>query len=162
MRLRINDELHEVPAEWRDESLLSVLRDLAGLTGTKFGCGRGACGACTVHLDGRAARACIVPVAAVGKAAVTTIEGLADPADGDALHPVQRAWIEGSVPQCGYCQPGQMMTAVAFLAGNAAPSPAEVRAAMDANLCRCGTYERIRRAVLRAADIAAGIDERGD
>lgn len=150
MQIRINDKLHFVPAEWQDDSLLTVLRDFVGLRGTKFGCGNGVCGACTVHLNGNVTRACMLPVVAVGDAVITTIEGLAD---GDSLHAVQRAWIEHSVPQCGYCQSGQMMTAAAFLSRNPDPNTEEIRAAMDANLCRCGTYVRIRKAVSRAAEI---------
>ncbi|MEM7253401.1 MAG: (2Fe-2S)-binding protein [Pseudomonadota bacterium] len=150
MNITINRSIRSIPPEWRDQSLLDVLRDHLGLTGTKFGCGIGACGACTVHLDGTAVRACITPVqAAVGRT-VTTIEGLAD---GDQLHPVQQAWIEMSVPQCGYCQPGQIMAASAFLATNGSPSPSEVAVAMSGNLCRCGTYVRIRHAVARAAEL---------
>lgn len=150
MKLRVNGTTHDIPAHWRDDSLLAVLRDHLGLTGTKFGCGKGACGACTVHLDGAAVRSCVLPVAAVGEARVTTIEGL-----GDAtLHPVQRAWIEGSVPQCGYCQSGQIMTAAALLDANPDPSAAEIRTAMEGNLCRCGTYSRIRTAVARASRLA--------
>jgi isoquinoline 1-oxidoreductase alpha subunit len=146
--VEINGRKVEVPAAWQDVSLLSFLRDHLGLTGTKFGCGGGFCGACTVHLNDEAVRACLVPVAVVGDRAVTTIEGLAG---DEPLHPVQQAWKEGSVPQCGYCQPGQMMTAAAFLEGNPSPTEEEVASAMSGNLCRCGTYLRIRRAVLRAA-----------
>ena len=129
-----------------DTPLLWVLRDELGLTGTKFGCGIGQCGACTVHLDGRAVRTCIMPVSAVGGANVTTIEGLS--ADGE--HPVQRAWVEHSVPQCGYCQSGQVMAAAALLAKNPDPSDADIDRTMT-NICRCGTYVRIRRALHRAA-----------
>ena len=146
--MEINGRRVEVPAAWQDASLLSFLRDHLGLTGTKFGCGGGFCGACTVHLDGEAVRACLIPVAGVGDGAVTTIEGLAG---AETLHPVQQAWKEGSVPQCGYCQPGQMMAAAAFLERNPSPTEEEVASAMSGNLCRCGTYLRIRRAVLRAA-----------
>ena len=146
--MRINGEVVEVPTGWEQESLLSVLRDALGLTGTKFGCGKGLCGACTVHVNGAAARACITPAAALGDAEVTTIEGLGTP---DALHPVQQAWVELNVPQCGYCQPGQIMTAAAFLATNADPNADEVAQVMNANLCRCGTYPRIQAGVLHAA-----------
>ena len=128
--------------------LLWVLRDTLGLTGTKFGCGRGLCGACTVLIDGNAARSCMTPVASLAGRAVTTIEGLADRAE---MHPVQSAWIEHDVPQCGYCQAGQIMTAVAFLARNPRPSDADIQRAMSQNLCRCGTYLRIRDAVRTAA-----------
>lgn len=148
--MRINGSEETVPSEWEDASLLVFLRDRLGFTGTKFGCGRGLCGACTVHIEGRAVRSCSVQVSDVGDRSVTTIEGLA--AD-EALHPVQQAWKEGSVPQCGYCQPGQMMMAAAFLAENQQPTEAEVSLAMSGNLCRCGTYLRIRQAVLRAAEL---------
>jgi aerobic-type carbon monoxide dehydrogenase small subunit (CoxS/CutS family) len=127
--------------------LLWVLREGLGLTGTKFGCGKGLCGACTVHLDGAPVRSCSLPLAAVAGRAVTTIEGLG----GDALHPVQQAWIEANTPQCGYCQSGQIMSAAALLAANPAPDDAAIDAAMRGNLCRCGTYPRIRRAIHRAA-----------
>jgi len=140
-----------------DVPLLWVLRDEVGLTGTKFGCGRGFCGACTVHLDGAAVRSCMTPVGAVGQRRITTIEGLAA-GTPDALHPVQSAWIEEDVPQCGYCQAGQIMAAAAFLSKNPRPSDQDILAAMSTNLCRCGTYHRIRRAVRRAADAMA---ERG-
>jgi isoquinoline 1-oxidoreductase alpha subunit len=136
-----------------DVPLLWVLRDEVGLTGTKFGCGRGLCGACTVHLDGAAVRSCVTPVGTVGQRRVTTIEGLG-PGNGD-LHPVQSAWIDEDVPQCGYCQAGQIMAAAALLAQNSKPSDEEIQAAMSPNLCRCGTYHRIRRAVRRAANMLA-------
>jgi isoquinoline 1-oxidoreductase subunit alpha len=131
-----------------DTPLLWVLRDALGLTGTKFGCGRGLCGACTVHLDGRAVRSCVTPVMRVGGAAITTIEGLSA---GGAAHPCQRAWVDEDVPQCGYCQAGQIMTAAALLARDPHPDDAAIDRAMAGNLCRCGTYTRIRRAVRRAA-----------
>jgi isoquinoline 1-oxidoreductase subunit alpha len=134
-----------------DTPLLWVLRDTLGLTGTKFGCGRSLCGACTVHLGGTAVRSCVTPVGSVAGQPITTIEGLS----ADGTHPVQRAWIAEDVPQCGYCQAGQIMTAAAFLARQPRPSDAEIEQAMDGNLCRCGTYERIRRAVRRAASEAA-------
>jgi isoquinoline 1-oxidoreductase subunit alpha len=137
-----------------DVPLLWVLRDEVGLTGTKFGCGRGLCGACTVHLDGAAVRSCVTPVATVGQRRVTTIEGLA--AENGALHPVQTAWIDEDVPQCGYCQAGQIMAAAAFLAQNPRPSDEAIQTALSQNLCRCGTYHRIRRAVRRAANLMAG------
>lgn len=130
-----------------DMPVLWVVRDLLALTGTKYGCGRGLCGACTVHLDGVAVRSCQLPLRAVAGRSITTIEGLS----ADGTHPVQRAWLELQVPQCGYCQPGQMMTAAAFLTGNPNPSAADIDAAMRGNLCRCGTYPRIRKAVARAA-----------
>ena len=132
--------------------LLWALRDTLGLTGTKFGCGMALCGACTVHLDGTPVRSCVTPVSAVGKRKVTTIEGLSP----DASHPVQRAWIELDVPQCGYCQAGQIMSAVALLEQKPKPTDADIDAAMAGNLCRCGTYHRIRAAIHRAAEIKAG------
>lgn len=127
--------------------LLWAIREHAGLTGTKFGCGIGACGACTVHIDGIAVRSCLVPVAGVAGRAVTTIEGLTARADGSAL---QAAWIEHQVPQCGYCQSGMLMAAAALLSRNRAPTDAEIDASIT-NICRCGTYERIRRAIHDAA-----------
>jgi isoquinoline 1-oxidoreductase subunit alpha len=131
-----------------DTPLLWVLRDTLGLTGTKFGCGRSLCGACTVHVGGTAVRSCGTPVGSVAGQPITTIEGLSP----DGTHPVQRAWIAEDVPQCGYCQAGQIMSAAALLAHRPRPSDAEIEQAMDGNLCRCGTYERIRRAVRRAAE----------
>lgn len=139
----------DVPA---DMPLLWVIRDLAGLTGTKFGCGMAQCGACTVHVDGSPRRACVTPVASVDGKAVTTIEGLS----ADASHPVQRAWAELDVVQCGYCQSGQIMSAAALLAALPHPSDADIDAALSGNLCRCGTYQRIRAAVHRAAELAKG------
>jgi isoquinoline 1-oxidoreductase subunit alpha len=127
--------------------LLWVLRDLLGLKGTKFGCGAGLCGACTVHVDGEAVRSCQTPVSALAGRRVTTIEGLSD----GAAHPVQRAWLAEGVPQCGYCQSGQIMAAAALLAKTPRPTDAEIEAALRGNICRCGTYQRIRRAVHRAA-----------
>jgi isoquinoline 1-oxidoreductase alpha subunit len=131
--------------------LLWVLRDDLGLTGTKYGCGIGQCGACTVHVDGAARRACVAPVTAVAGLHVTTIEGLAR---GERLHPVQAAWLELDVPQCGYCQAGQIMATVAFLAATPRPSDADIDAGLT-NICRCGTYPRIRKAVHRAAGLLA-------
>jgi len=127
--------------------LLWVLRDVLNLTGTKYGCGIAQCGACTVHLDGAAIRSCVTPVGSVSDRAVTTIEGLSS----DGSHPVQRAWIAEDVPQCGYCQSGQVMSAAALLSTRRAPSDAEIDEAMSGNLCRCGTYDRIRRAIHQAA-----------
>ncbi len=127
--------------------LLWALRDLAGLTGTRFGCGVAQCGACTVHLDGQPVRACLTPLGAAQGASVTTIEGLS--ADGN--HPLQRAWVELGVPQCGYCQAGQLMSAAALLARNPHPNDEAIDAAMSGNLCRCGTYPRIRAAIKKAA-----------
>ncbi|VAW12372.1 Isoquinoline 1-oxidoreductase alpha subunit [hydrothermal vent metagenome] len=155
MKLAINGGSVVVPEKHRDATLLDFLRDFAGLTGTKFGCGIGSCGACTVHIDGLATRSCQISVAEVADSEITTIEGLAQTTAGQALHPVQQAWIEEGVPQCGYCQPGQIMTAAAFLRRNPDPTEAEIRTEMSGNLCRCGTYGRIRRAVARAAAQAA-------
>jgi aerobic-type carbon monoxide dehydrogenase small subunit (CoxS/CutS family) len=132
-----------------DTPLLWVLRDHLGLTGTKFGCGQALCGACTVHMDGQPVRSCVVPLSSVGSAAVTTIEGLSP----DRSHAVQQAWIELDVPQCGYCQSGQIMSASALLATNPQPTDADIDTALAGNLCRCGTYSRIRKAVHRAAEL---------
>ncbi|MBV8552387.1 MAG: (2Fe-2S)-binding protein [Acidobacteriaceae bacterium] len=129
--------------------LLWVLRDTLNLTGTKYGCGIAACGACTVHIDGEPARSCSYPVSGVAGKKITTIEGLSS----SRTHPVQQAWIAEQVPQCGYCQSGQIMTAVAFLKKNPSPTAAQVDDAMSNNICRCGTAQRIRAAVLRAADL---------
>jgi aerobic-type carbon monoxide dehydrogenase small subunit (CoxS/CutS family) len=139
----------DVPGEM---PLLWVLRDTLGLTGTKFGCGLAECGACTVHVDGRALKSCSVSVADVAGKRVTTIEGLSP----DRSHPVQRAWIEEDVPQCGYCQSGQIMAAVALLARTPHPTDADIDQAMRGNICRCGTYEAIRRAIHRAAGPGQG------
>ena len=134
-----------------DTPLLWVLREDLALTGTKFGCGIGQCGACTVHVDGNAAKSCQLPVSAVEGKNITTIEGLSD----DGGHPLQIAWIEEQVPQCGYCQSGQIMAAAALLADTPKPTDADIDAAMSGNICRCGTYQRIRKAVHRAAGGAA-------
>jgi aerobic-type carbon monoxide dehydrogenase small subunit (CoxS/CutS family) len=144
--LRVNGRARAVTAE-PAMPLLWVLRDLLGLTGTKFGCGVGLCGACTVHLAGKPARSCRTPVSAVGARDVLTVEGLAASAPA-----VQAAWISEAVSQCGYCQAGQLMTAAALLRSKAKPSDADIDAAFDDVLCRCGTYQRIRRAVHRAAE----------
>jgi isoquinoline 1-oxidoreductase subunit alpha len=146
MNLRINGADHEVAAP-TDMPLLWVLRDLLGMTGTKFGCGIAQCGACTVHVDGAPRRACVTPVGSVAGKAITTIEGLS--ADGN--HPVQRAWAELDVVQCGYCQSGQIMSAAALRAAKPDPTDADIDAALSGNICRCGTYQRIRAAVHRAA-----------
>lgn len=132
--------------------LLWAVREQLGLTGTKFGCGMALCGACTVHVDGQAVRSCVTPVSAVANKEITTIEGLSH----DRSHPVQRAWLQVQVPQCGYCQPGQMMSAAALLAVNANPTDADIDDAMAGNLCRCGTYARIRKAIHIAAELARG------
>ncbi len=135
-----------------DMPLLWVIRDIAGLTGTKFGCGMAQCGACTVHIDGAPLRACVMPVGAAAGKSITTIEGLS----ADASHPVQRAWAELDVVQCGYCQSGQIMSAVALLKAKPAPTDADIDAALSGNICRCGTYQRVRAAVHRAAELAKG------
>jgi aerobic-type carbon monoxide dehydrogenase small subunit (CoxS/CutS family) len=129
--------------------LLWVIRDHLGMTGTKFGCGAGLCGACTVHIDGEATRSCQAPLSSVAGKAVTTIEGLSP----DRSHAVQKAWLEIDVPQCGYCQSGQIMSAVALLKSNPNPSDADIDSAMSGNICRCGTYPRIRKAIHRAAEL---------
>ena len=131
--------------------LLWVLRDTLGLTGTKFGCGMALCGACTVHINGNATRSCITPVSSVTGKTVTTIEGLSP----DTTHPVQTAWLEEDVPQCGYCQSGQLMAAASLLAKTAKPTDADIDEALRGNICRCGTYSQIRRAIHRAAEIKA-------
>jgi isoquinoline 1-oxidoreductase alpha subunit len=133
-----------------DTPLLWVLREELALKGTKFGCGRGLCGSCTVHVSGEPARSCVLPIAAAQGQPITTIEGLS-PASGK-LHPVQQAWIEGDVPQCGYCQSGQIMSAAALLAKNSQPSAAEIRTAMAGNICRCGSYPQILRSIEAAAE----------
>jgi len=135
-----------------DMPLLWALRDVLGMTGTKFGCGLGLCGACTVHIDGAAARSCITPIASLGGKSITTIEGVGKTPAGAA---VQKAWLAGEVPQCGYCQSGQIMSASALLAKNRHPSHAEIDEAMSGNICRCGTYVRIRAAIKAAADFKA-------
>jgi isoquinoline 1-oxidoreductase subunit alpha len=131
-----------------DVPLLWLLRDTLGLTGTKYGCGMGLCGACTVHLDGEAVRSCQTPAGSVGAKKITTIEGLSS----DRSHAVQRAWIAEQVPQCGYCQPGQIMQAASLLSKNPHPTRAEIDQAMSGNICRCATYQRIRRAIQRAVE----------
>lgn len=146
--LTVNGQAHALDAD-PATPLLWVLRDHLNLTGTKYGCGISQCGACTVHLDGAAVRSCVTPLAAAAGKQVTTIEGLSE----DASHPVQQAWIEHDVPQCGYCQSGQIMAAAALLATNAAPTDDEIDTAMT-NVCRCGTYQRVRRGVHRAAELA--------
>jgi isoquinoline 1-oxidoreductase subunit alpha len=150
MAIILNGNSHSIPPGWAEEPLLFLLREHFGLTGAKFGCGVGICGACTVTVDGVASRACIVRAGDVDGLAVRTIEGLAV---GDALHPVQQAWLDLAVPQCGYCQAGQIMSAVALLEQVPAPTTDDIDAAMDGNLCRCGTYQRIRSAILRAAEV---------
>ena len=146
IKLTVNGESRELDVD-PDMPLLWAIRDHLELTGTKFGCGMALCGACTVHIDGQPTRSCVTPVSAVAGKSVTTIEGLATPA-GKA---VQQAWIELDVPQCGYCQSGQVMSAAALLGANAQPSDADIDAAMSDNICRCGTYVRIRAAIHQAA-----------
>jgi len=150
MNLLVNNKKYQIDLT-PETPLLWVLRDTLGLTGTKFGCGMGLCGACTVHLDGDAARSCQSSVGSVGAKKITTIEGLST----DRSHPVQKAWIAEQVPQCGYCQSGQIMQAVAFLTKNSHPTRDEIDQAMSGNICRCGTYQRIRRAIQQAATEAA-------
>jgi isoquinoline 1-oxidoreductase subunit alpha len=148
--LKINSEDHTVDVPL-DMPLLWVLRDVVGLTGTKFGCGMALCGACTVHVNGEAARSCVTPISSVVGKEIITIEGLS----ADSSHPLQRAWIEEDVPQCGYCHSGQIMSAAVLLAENPKPSDADIDDAMSGNICRCGTYQRIRRAIHRAAAMMA-------
>lgn len=152
MKLNVNGKAVEVnvPA---DVPLLWVLREEVGLTGTKFGCGKALCGACTVHVDGHPKRSCVTAVGDVSDKPIVTIEGLATEKE---LHPVQQAWLEENVPQCGYCQAGQIMTTVILLRTKPEPTDEDIDAALSANLCRCGTYPRIRRAVHRAAELAKG------
>ena len=146
--LHINDQTHELDVD-AATPLLWVIREQVGLTGTKFGCGISQCGACTVHLNGRPIRSCVTPVRAANDQQITTIEGIGGGEAG--LHAVQQAWIDEQVPQCGYCQSGQIMAAVALLETNATPSNEDIDAAMSGNICRCGTYPRIRRGIKRAA-----------
>jgi isoquinoline 1-oxidoreductase alpha subunit len=148
-KLNVNGRSTTVDAP-ADTPLLWVLRDVLNLHGTKYGCGIGQCGACTVHLNGVPARACLTPISTVGTKSVTTIEGLS----ADGTHPAQIAWLDLDVPQCGYCQAGQIMSAAALLAKNPKPTDKDIDAAMDGNLCRCGTYLRIRQAVHKAAQLA--------
>jgi isoquinoline 1-oxidoreductase alpha subunit len=146
IQLTVNGVAHEVDADG-EMPLLWALRDLLGLTGTKYGCGEALCGACTVHLDGRAVRSCVTPLRRAAGHAVTTIEGLSPAGD----HPLQRAWVELGVPQCGFCQAGQIMTAAALLAENPHPTDDDIDHSLAGNLCRCGTYVRIRAAIRKAA-----------
>jgi len=148
MKLDVNGAVREVDAQ-EEMPLLWVLRDLLGMTGTKFGCGMAQCGACTVHLDGAAVRSCVLPASAVGGRKITTIEGLST----DGSHAVQKAWAEVDVVQCGYCQSGQIMSAAALLAQNPSPTDEDISAALAGNLCRCGTYQRVREAVHKAASL---------
>ena len=151
MKLHINGTERDLDAP-PDIPLLWAIRDLAGLTGTKFGCGKALCGACTVHLDGQPVRSCVLPVSAVGGRKITTIEGISS----DGSHPVQRAWVDADVVQCGYCQSGQIMTAVALLRKKPDPTDEDIDAAMSGNVCRCGTYVRVREAIHLAARLQRG------
>ena len=148
LKLTVNGKALDVDVA-EDTPLLWVLRDTLGMTGTKYGCGMALCGACTVHIDGVATRSCTTPANAVAGKSITTIEGLS----ADRSHPVQQAWMELDVPQCGYCQSGQIMSAAALLAQKPAPTDADIDTAMAGNLCRCGTYVRIRKAIHRAAEL---------
>ena len=154
MQLTINGQTHPVPDGWEQEPLLWLLRETAGLVGTRFGCGAGLCGACTVLVDGEAARSCLLTAQALQGRTITTIEGLSPP--GAELHPVQQAWVTHNVRQCGYCQSGQIMGAVALLRATPQPSDAQIDAAMAGHLCRCGTQRRVRAAIHHAAGQSAG------
>ena len=147
MKLTINGKLRDLGAVDPKMPVLWALRDVAGLTGTKFGCGMAQCGACTIHVDGVSTRSCVLPVGEVGERKITTIEGLSE----DGSHPVQQAWQELGVPQCGYCQVGQIMSAVSLLSQVPTPTDDDIDAGMAGNICRCGTYERIRAAIHKAA-----------
>ena len=160
MRLTVNGSERELPDLWRDETLLSTLRESLGLVGAKYSCGKGLCGACTVHVDGVATNSCNLRTADVEGRSIVTIEGLVD-LEG-RLHPLQQAWIDERVPQCGYCQAGQIMQAAALLSRATRPSEEEIAVAMSGNLCRCGTYDRIKKAIRRAANQLAGGEEVSD
>ena len=147
MKVTVNDQQFDVDAD-PNMPILYVLRDLLGLTASKFGCGIGQCGACTVHLDGSPIRSCLTPISVAKNKHLTTLEGLAD---GKKLHPVQQAWIDNKVAQCGYCQSGQIMSAFALLSSNNNPSDKEIEQSMQGNICRCGTYPRIKAAIKQAA-----------
>lgn len=147
MKLNVNGKVHELPQIDPKMPLLWVLRDVIGLTGTKFGCGMAQCGACTVHIDGQSSRSCVLPISELGDRKVTTIEGLSKKGD----HPLQKAWQDLAVPQCGYCQIGQIMSAASLLKEIPKPTDDDIDAAMGGNICRCGTYSRIRAAIHQAA-----------
>ena len=150
IELKVNDQIQQVEVE-ADTPLLWVIREQLNLVGTKFGCGMAQCGACTVHLNGQPIRSCVTPVSAVAGQEITTIEGIAD--DSGQLSKVQQAWIDEQVPQCGYCQSGQIMSAVALLESNPNPSDSDIDAAMSGNVCRCGMYGRIKKAIKNAASV---------
>lgn len=154
MHILVNRQRFDISPDWQEETLLAVLREHLGLVGTKFGCGMGQCGACTVLIDGQAQRSCLLPVSALQGRMVETIEGLTGRDGG--LHPVQQAWLDERVPQCGYCQAGQIMATVALLREDPAPSAARVDEALAGNLCRCGTQQRIRAGVQRAVVLQRG------
>ncbi len=149
INLKINGKEHQIDVD-PQMPLLWAIRDFVGLTGTKFGCGMAQCGACTIHMDGIAMRSCVTPVTAAQGKEITTIEGLAN----GELHPLQQAWIDEQVPQCGYCQSGQIMSAAALLKRNSTPSDTEIDAAMQGNICRCGTYDRVRNAIKKASNFS--------
>lgn len=149
MKLKVNGDMRDVAEDWQDENLLVVLREHFGLVGSRFSCGIGQCGACVVHVDGEPVSSCLVPVSEIENKEVLTVESLAD-ADG-TLHPLQQAWLDENVPQCGYCQSGQLMQALSLLQRNPNPNDADIDTAMSGHLCRCGTYDRIRKAIKRAA-----------
>lgn len=154
MRFKINGKEYDVQERWGEETLLSVLREQLGLVGTKFGCGQGDCGSCVVHVDGIATRSCQVRAVDVETNEIVTLEGLSGP--GSLLHPVQQAWLDERVAQCGYCQAGQIMQAVALLASNPSPDDHEIAEHMRGNLCRCGTQTRVKKAIRRAASKMRG------
>ena len=156
MKLKVNGTVHEVAGEWQEETLLSVLREHLGLTGSRLSCGIGQCGACVVHVDGRPANSCVMPVSSAAGRDILTIEGLAG--ENGSLHPIQQSWIDENVPQCGYCQSGQIMQALALLKETPSPDDDDIDRAMSGNLCRCGTYDRIRKSIKRAALVMQGMD----
>lgn len=149
MKLKVNGDMRDVAEDWQDENLLVVLREHFGLVGSRFSCGIGQCGACVVHVDGEPVSSCLVPVSEIENKEVLTVESLAA-ADG-TLHPLQQAWLDENVPQCGYCQSGQLMQALSLLQHTPNPNDDDIDTAMSGHLCRCGTYERIRKAIKRAA-----------